>query len=117
MESPYTPLLYPPSRREPTSTRLPCHSLPILEFSLLVVSILNCLLTAEHLLSIKFKASAAVASSREEAALNTTNSGRPLEQPSVFCRYHRPWQPVKAVAESWGSNPINAHHPPFLGSS
>ncbi|KAH9992126.1 hypothetical protein BJV77DRAFT_1067875 [Russula vinacea] len=47
MESPYTPLLYSPSRREPTSTRL---STTFLSGILLFV-VLNCLLTAEAILS------------------------------------------------------------------
>ena len=46
MESPYTPLLYP-SRREPTSTRL---STAVLS-GILVFVVLNCLLTAEAILS------------------------------------------------------------------
>jgi hypothetical protein len=47
MESPYTPLLYAPARREPTSTRL---STTFLSGILLFV-VLNCLLTAEAILS------------------------------------------------------------------
>ena len=50
MESPYTPLLYSPvspSRREPTSTRF---STAFLSGILLFV-VLNCLLTAEAILS------------------------------------------------------------------
>jgi hypothetical protein len=46
MESPYTPLLYP-SRREPASS---CLSTAFLS-GILVVVILNCLLTAEAILS------------------------------------------------------------------
>jgi hypothetical protein len=46
MESPYTPLLFP-SRREPTSTRLSTAFLS----GILVLVILNCLLTAEAILS------------------------------------------------------------------
>jgi hypothetical protein len=46
MESPYTPLLYP-SRREPISTRLSTVFLS----GILVVVVLNCLLTAEAILS------------------------------------------------------------------
>jgi hypothetical protein len=47
MESPYTPLLYPPSRREPSSTRLSTAFLS----GILVLVVLNCLLTAEAILS------------------------------------------------------------------
>lgn len=85
METPYTPLLYP-TRREPTSTRLSTAFLS----GLLVVVILNCLLTAEAILS-SYQIQFAVRRFRDVIVLfYTTNSGpcRPLDQPSVFCPYH-----------------------------
>lgn len=86
MESPYTPLLYPPSRREPTSTRI---STAFLSGILLVV-ILNCLLTAEAILStyqIQF-------------------AGSPLFSALT------PDHGSLSKCASWGHNPNNAH-PPF----
>ena len=47
MDNPYTPLLYTPSRREPTSSRFSTTFLSIL----LIFFLLNCLVTAEAILS------------------------------------------------------------------
>jgi len=47
MDNPYTPLLYTPSRREPTSSRYSTTLLSIL----LILFLLNCLVTAEAILS------------------------------------------------------------------
>jgi hypothetical protein len=47
MDNPYTPLLYSPSRREPTTSRFSTTLLSIL----LILFLLNCLVTAEAILS------------------------------------------------------------------